>query len=353
MVYTKKQISMLLEKVAKRMTSIDSAGMQEGCPISIINFETWEWAQGVGMYGLYKFYEETGSKEHLEFLTSWYDRRIKEGLPEKNVNTMSPMLTLAHLCEVTGNESWLELCKEWAAWVMYEMPRTEEGGLQHVISGGLNDGQLWDDTLFMTVLFLAKMGRILDREDYLEESVRQFLVHIKYLYDKNSGLWFHGWTFNGRHNFADALWARGNCWYTAGVVDYIEMIDLRGGVRQYLLDTLNAQVRKLEEIQEADGMWHTLLDDPNSYVETSATAGFGYGILKAVRNGYIDPKYLEIGKKALNAVLQRIDDNGTVQQVSYGTGMGKDLDFYRNIDICPMTYGQALAIMLLSEGMKL
>jgi unsaturated rhamnogalacturonyl hydrolase len=353
MEYSKEYISMLLEKVVKRMTSIDNNGLQEECPISIINFECWEWAQGVGTYGLFKFYEEMGSREYLDYLTGWYKRRINEGLPEKNVNTMAPMLTLAHLYEVTGNSSFLELCKEWAEWVMKEMPRTEEGGLQHIVSGITNEQQLWDDTLFMTVLFLAKMGRILNREDYLEESIRQFLVHIKYLYDTQTGLWFHGWTFIGRHNFAEALWARGNCWYTAGVVDYLEMIELRGGVRQYLIDTLIAQVKKLSELQEVDGMWHTLLDDPGTYVETSATAGFGYGILKAVRKGYIDEKYLDVGKKALNAVLHRISENGTVEQVSYGTGMGRDLNFYRNIAICPMTYGQALASMLLSEGMKI
>ena len=30
-------------------------------------------------------------------------------------------------------------------------------------------------------------------------------------------------------------------------------------------------------------MWHTLLDDPESYVETSATTGFVAGILMGLR----------------------------------------------------------------------
>lgn len=47
----------------------------------------------------------------------------------------------------------------------------------------------------MTVLPLAKIGKLLNRLDYLEEAKHQFLIHIKYLQDKKSGLWYHGWTF--------------------------------------------------------------------------------------------------------------------------------------------------------------
>ena len=93
-------------------------------------------------------------------------------------------------------------------------------------------------------------------------------------------------------------------------------------------------------------------DDPTSYLETSVTAGFGYGILKAVRMKLIPETYRDTGEKALHAVIKEIDEKGVVQQVSYGTGMGKDLDHYRNIPICPMAYGSALTLLLLSEGMK-
>ena len=62
--------------------------------------------------------------------------------------------------------------------------RTNEGGLQHATYGPENKNQLWDDTLMMTVLPLAKIGKLLNRLDYLEEAKHQFLIHIKYLQDK-------------------------------------------------------------------------------------------------------------------------------------------------------------------------
>jgi unsaturated rhamnogalacturonyl hydrolase len=41
----------------------------------------------------------------------------------------------------------------------------------------------------------------------VSEAIWQFLVHFKYLFDPNTGLFFH--RKDGGHNFAGALWARG------------------------------------------------------------------------------------------------------------------------------------------------
>lgn len=343
----------IIIKTADRMTSISNDGMDEECPIGIIDINNWEWPQGVGMYGLYMMYKELGEKRYLDYLIGWYDGNIKKGLPDRNVNTTAPLLTLTYLYEETGRSDYLGLIKDWATWVYNDMKKTEEGAIQHRVSGEENDGQIWIDTLFMTVLFLARAGVLLNIDEYKEEAKKQFLIHIKYLYDKKTGLWFHGWTFHGRHNFAEAFWARGNCWYTICAGEILEILDIKGGAfYDYISDTLKSQAEALRRTQTPEGDWHTLLDDETSYTEISAAAGFGYGILKAVRKGYIGREYYECGKKALKAVLDNIDESGTVNKVSYGTGMGSDLDHYRNIPLCPMTYGQALAILVIMEGIK-
>lgn len=342
----------LLELVAVRMTRLESDTEQEQPPIDITDFECWEWPQGVGLYALYQYAVFTDSKKRIDVLEKWFERRLREGLPAKNVNTMAPMLTLAHLSEHSGNAVHLGLCRDWAEWVMREMPRTEEEGLQHVVTGADNPQQLWADTLFMTVLFLAKIGVMLGRADYVDEALRQFLLHVKYLADRKTGLWFHGWSFDGRHNFAQALWARGNSWFTAGVVDFLETTPIARGARDYLRGTLASQVSGLQAVQAEDGMWHTLLDDRTSYVETSATAAFAYGILKGVRLGLLPPSAADAGWRAFDAVTRRIDVDGTVRDVSFGTPMGETLDHYRRIPQCPMAYGQALTLLLLAEAMR-
>ncbi|MBD0380839.1 glycoside hydrolase family 88 protein [Paenibacillus sp. WST5] len=341
------QADVLLERVFQRMITANKDNSNDH-----MNFDTWEWPVGVALYGLFKYNRINKQDHHLTFMTDWFDRHLDKGLPSKNVNTVAPLLTLAHLYELKHRESYLQVCLEWTEWIMKEMPRTEEGGLQHMTILDANDRQLWDDTLFMTVLFLAKMAQITGRQDLQEEAEYQFLLHIKYLYDTQTGLWYHGWNFIGRHAYSKSLWARGNCWFTASVVEFIEISGVQGSVKRYLLETLQAQVEKLQELQEPDGMWHTLLTDRSSYVEASATAGFGFGILKGIRLGYLPARYAEAGRQALQAVVDRIGEDGTVADVSYGTAIGHSNDHYKAIPVCPTAYGQALTIMLLTEALK-
>ena len=91
---------------------------------------------------------------------------------------------------------------------MHDMKRTKEEGLQHCHAELENNQELWDDTLLMTVLFLAKAGKVFGRQDYTEEAIYQFLIHVKYLTNTKTGLWYHGWTFEERNNFAGALGKR-------------------------------------------------------------------------------------------------------------------------------------------------
>lgn len=104
---------------------------------------------------------------------------------------MSPFLTAAYM-QSDGLADYTSDLDSWAQWVVTEMPRTEEHGLQHITYSHENYQQLWDDTLMMTVLPLTKIGLLFNRPTYVEEAKRQFLVHIKYLADSKTGLWFHG-----------------------------------------------------------------------------------------------------------------------------------------------------------------
>ncbi len=328
--------------------------LDDGRVIDTKGWNDWEWTHGVGLYGLLKYWDITGDDKAREIIEEWFKNRFAAGTPTKNVNTMSPFLTLAYMQERSGNRSYLPYLDVWAEWIMDGIPRTEENGIQHIVFNSENYQQMWDDTLMMSVLPLAKIGLLLDRPHYVEEAKRQFMLHIKYLADRKTGLWFHGWTFDGRHNFADALWARGNCWVTIAIPEFIELLDLpeTDGLRMFLIETLEAQVKALVNTQHEGGLWHTLLDDPDSYLEASAAAGFAYGILKAVRKGYISNEYAPCAIKAIKAVLENIDDTGELQQVSFGTPVFDDLQGYRDIPLTSMPYGQSMAILALVEYMN-
>mgnify|MGYP000229575599 CR=1 FL=1 len=349
-----------IEKLIDNLVNItDESGeflleLEDGRVIDTKGWNGWEWTHGVGLYGLLKYWDITGNEKSKDIIEAWFRDRFAEGTTTKNVNTVAPFLTLAYLQERTGERSYLPYLDVWAEWIMRDMPRTEENGLQHIVYNSENYQQLWDDTLMMCVLPLAKIGLLLDRPHYVEEAKRQFMLHIKYLADRKTGLWFHGWTFDGRHNFADALWARGNSWVTIAIPEFIELLDLSptDGLRQFLLETLESQVKALVECQHDSGLWHTLLDDPGSYLEASAAAGFAYGILKAVRKGYLPKKYEACGIRAVKAVLENIDERGELQQVSFGTPVFGELQGYRDIPLTSMPYGQSMAILALVEAMN-
>ncbi|MBP2644428.1 MAG: glycosyl hydrolase family 88 [Firmicutes bacterium] len=325
--------------------------LEDGRVIDTKGWSGWEWTHGIGLYGMYKYYEMTKDKKAYEIICEWFNARLTEGTPTKNVNTVAPFITLAYLYELTGDKSFVPYLETWADWVMYEMPRTDDGGLQHIVYNSANHQQLWDDTLMMSVLPLAKIGKTLGKPEYIEEAKKQFLIHIKYLCDNRTGLWFHGWSFEEKHNFAQALWARGNCWITVAIPEFIELLDLKAGdfLRDYLITVLENQIKALEKYQDVSGLWHTLIDDENSYLETSAAAGFAYGIMKAVRKRYISERYREIGLKAVQGVVKNINCNGELQNVSFGTALGRELDYYRQIPLTSMPYGQAMAILCLTE----
>lgn len=336
-------INEVCEKIIGNITNKTGEGFN-----ILLNMKIWDWSQGVALYGIYKYYKATNNKECLNYLIEWFEEGFKD-LPVKNVNTMAPLLTLVHLYEEVKDERYINLCRDWANWVVDEMPKTEDGGLQHITIDSDNEQQLWADTLFMTVLFLAKTGSVLNCSKFTDEAKKQFLVHIRYLSDKTTGLWYHGWTFIGRHNFAKAFWGRGNCWFTSGVVEFFDLLETEDWLKDYLLDAYRSQVKALKNMQHKNGMWHTLIDDPTSYVETSATAGFTYGILKGVRMNYLPEEYKAVGMKGAEAVLRETGEDGIVKNVSYGTVVSSELDYYKRVSLKSTGYGQALTLLMLVE----
>lgn len=338
----------LIEALQTRLINVF---LQGDTPVGNHIMEDWDWFQGVALFGLYQYARQKEDGYIKQYLHRWFDYHLQKGLPGKNINSICPLLTLSFLYEDTQKAEYLPVLNEWLHYVMHDLPRTVEGGFQHITRDSDNEMQLWDDTLYMTVLFVARMGSLTHDDSLVQESIRQFIIHLKYLTDPVTGLFFHGWTFKGCHHFAGALWGRGNAWYTAGLVDYLELATIPAGVRMALLSALQRQAEALLSLQDEEGMWHTLLNEPEkSYAESSATAGFVYGLLKSVRLGYLSGKtFLEPAFKAASAVIRRIDKTGVLTQTSGGTCVGETLDYYRKIPLGIQPYGQSMALLMLVE----
>ncbi|KAK8844855.1 hypothetical protein IAR55_006705 [Kwoniella newhampshirensis] len=341
------KLALLIDGMTKVEDKTGRFTYRHGRVIDTCTYHKWEWPQAIGMNGLFDYYHLTSTsdpfsskaKHVLGMMKDWYRQRNNEGVPTKNINSMAVMYSVACLVELDQKrgkgsvlddewrvrfEDWID---EWAEWIMNELPRTPEGGLQHLTFRLANEGQLWDDTLMMT-----------------------------YLMDPISGFWYHAWEFDlqggkkGRY-FSDALWARGNCWITLAIPMFLELTRLSPSdpVHRILVSALRRQVDALLPIQNpSTGLWHTLLDDPTSYVETSGSSGFVGGMLMAIRL-----KYLSVAVSGLKGCLAQVMPDGAVANVSKGTPAGRDRQFYKGIPRMGMVYGNSLLIVALVQWMRL
>lgn len=312
----------------------------------------WDWPQGVGLYGLSQL-----DGKYEKYIKQWADTEITKGLPVPNINTICPLLTLMEYPE------YETLCLDWVQEIMNKFNRTQEGGFQHDTTGPIssdtlteNEEQIWADTIFMTVLFLAKMGRKYNNQLWLDEATYQVMLHIKYLFNPEKHLFYHGWDFTSNDNFGANFWCRGNSWLTMGIPLFIDYMDdsLDEGIRRYLIGVYQNQVSKLVTLRDSEtGLWHTLLDDPESYLETSGSAGIIAGMYTGLNKGYIEEeKYLTICEESIAALTKTIESDGTVQGVSAGTCISNNREDYKNIIIKPMAYGQAMMLCALVQTLK-
>ena len=95
----------------------------DGLKVDDKSWTVWNWPQGVGLYGIYKNYQMTKNPRAYQVVNEWFEDRMEEGAPPKNVNTMAPLLTMAYLYEDTKDSRYLPYLEQWAEWVMNDMPR--------------------------------------------------------------------------------------------------------------------------------------------------------------------------------------------------------------------------------------
>ena len=80
--------------------------------------------------------------------------------------------------------------------------------------------------------------------------------------------------------------------------------------------------------QDASGMWHQVLDHPETFEESSCTAMFTLGLARGVRMGWLKKSYGDNAINGWKALQHKIGEDGTVRDICRGTGIGDDVEFY-------------------------
>lgn len=187
---------------------------------------------------------------------------------------------------------------------------------------------LWLDDLFMAVPALAQMGQLTGERRYYDDAVRQVTQFAARMFNPEKSLFMHGWV-QGMSVHPEFRWARANGWAVMTMVELLDVLPTDHPGRPEVLRLLQAHAKGLAAHQSGSGFWHQLLDRPDSYLETSATAIYVYSLARAINRGYIDPlAYAPAALLGWNAVATKVTAQGQVEGVCVGTGMGFDPAFY-------------------------
>jgi unsaturated rhamnogalacturonyl hydrolase len=198
-------------------------------------------------------------------------------------------------------------------------PRTSEGGFWHK---KIYPWQMWLDGLYMGAPFYARYARDFNEPDAFEDVISQFVIVHRHTYNPEKGLNYHGWDEKKVQKWADPVtgcspnfWGRAMGWYAMALVDVLDFIPENHPRRGEILRILQEVADGIQKYQDKkSGLWFQVLDQGDregNYLEATASSMFSYALLKAVRNGYIAPKYRKTAIKGYSGIVKHlIRENG-------------------------------------------
>jgi unsaturated rhamnogalacturonyl hydrolase len=211
----------------------------------------------------------------------------------------------------TRDPKYLELGKKLAD-RQWEKPTPE---------GLTDETRFWIDDMYMITILQVQAYRATGDKVYLDRAALEMVAYLDKLQRPN-GLFYHGPEF-------PFFWGRGNGWVAAGMSELLTDLPMNHPRRARILESYTRMMASLLEYQDAGGIWHQLIDHPESYEESSSTAMFTFAMITGVKKGWLkDDKYAVAARKGWLGVNKFIDQDGNVDKVCVGTGQTNSLDFY-------------------------
>jgi rhamnogalacturonyl hydrolase YesR len=124
------------------------------------------------------------------------------------------------------------------------------------------------------------------------------------------------------------FWGRGNGFAALGFAEALGYIPEDHPSRSGLLETHLRHLNGLRDHQDATGMWHQIIDLPDTYLEFSGTAMIGYSIARGLRGGWLGEEWREVVDRAWDGISSRISEAGELEHVCVGTGPLASLEEY-------------------------
>lgn len=224
--------------------------------------------------------------------------------------------------------------------------------------------QMWCDGQYMGPALLAQIIKHTGKTNNISDNdwtiiAKQFSITWAQLYNKTTGLLYHGFTANpgddaskswagiskekGIYHSA-SFWGRANAWYFLALVDILEVMPTNNTYYNTFKDYLTSLAQGIAKYQDkGTGCWYQVMDKvpaslTGNYLEASCSSIFTAGYLKAIRLGLLDKAtYEPIAKKAYEGLVNQFmvydnTDNNTIQLVHSCTSAGLGGDSNRKGD---------------------
>lgn len=281
----------------------------------------FNWGEGVLMTGMMRAHRLTGEGRYLDFVRRFGDHHHQRGIEATlrqrgYCGHWGPGFPMLMLFEETGQKRYLELARQIGDFMMNQAERTEDGGLSH-FNG---KPQLWVDTLHMCCPVLSNLARLTDRPELQEEAIRQLEIFAKHLRDPKTGLFYHMWDEkSGTHT--PEFWGRGNGWVVMSYTEVLKNEKPDSPSRRRLIEPFAKQLASIVPLQDLEsGLWRTVLDAPDTYLEGSASSMFLYGMAESRGRKLLEVPYSDAIERAWKGLVQTVEADGRVGRVSSGTG---------------------------------
>ncbi len=287
--------------------------------------------------GALRFGQKTGDKELIGKIVRRYDKLLednnifisREPHVDRNVVGILPL----QIYLTTGDERYLKLGLTFAE-SQWENPR-EDGLTQQT--------RWWVDDMYMVGMLQIQAFRATKETKYADRAALQLSVYLKKLQRPN-GLFYHGPDF-------PFYWGRGNGWVACAMAEVLKSLPAEHKLRTEITSAYKKMMNSLLKYQSDNGMWRQLVDNENSWAESSCTGMFAYAMAVGVKNGWLErQEYWPAAAKAFKGLCAHLDEDGNIGEVCVGTGQSKDIEHYLNRPrVAGDLHGQGPFLWLASE----
>jgi len=161
---------------------------------------------------------------------------------------------------------------------------------------------------------------------YLDRAARTLSAYCDRLQDAN-GLFRHGVS-------APFYWGRGNGFAGIALATLLTELPTTNAHHAGLLAAYQKLMTAVAQHQGPGGRWNQLIDTPNSYAETSATAMLTQGIAVGVGEGWLAPdRFTSSARRGWLSLLEKVGNSGKVYHVAVAAEPSSSSEYYLNLPV--------------------